>query len=142
MTSPLSKGLFQRVIGESGTVLDPGVPRTLSQAERQGEALATAWKVPSDASAEDLRSVSAADVLKAEPTAVRATISTAFPYEGVIVDGYVVPARPTEVFASGLQHRVGLLLGHNARDRVPGSTSPSDLKNAIDEAYGPLAERA
>src|SRR6266550_366793 len=46
MTSPLSKGLFRRVIGESGAVILLGDPLTLSQAEKRGEALAAGWKVP------------------------------------------------------------------------------------------------
>src|ERR1700730_2555037 len=39
MTSPLSKGLFRRVIGESGAAILVGVgdPPTLSQAEKRGE---------------------------------------------------------------------------------------------------------
>jgi para-nitrobenzyl esterase len=145
MTSTLSKGLFLRVIGESGTVLDRigGDPLPLSQAERRGEALARDWKVPAGASAKDLREVSADDVLKAEPKYVgTASISTTFPYLGVAMDGHVVPKNPADVFDTGRQHRVALLLGHNARDRFPGTTSPTDLKKAIDEAYGPIAGRA
>jgi hypothetical protein len=55
MTSPLSKGLFQRVIGESGPVifLDNlvGKPNALAQAEKRGEILVSRWNVPAEASA-------------------------------------------------------------------------------------------
>src|ERR1700686_1827298 len=44
MTSPLSKGLFRRAIGESGAVILAGDPLTLVQAEQRGEASAAGWK--------------------------------------------------------------------------------------------------
>jgi para-nitrobenzyl esterase len=78
MTSPLSKGLFRRAIGESGAVILLGDPLTLSQAEKRGEALAAAWKVPADAPLKDLRAVSAADIFSAEPD--------------YLVPGYITPS--------------------------------------------------
>lgn len=118
-----------------------GDPLTLPQAERRGEALAAAWKIRLGASVKDLRAVSATDVLKAEPNYL-GTISTTFPNLGVTIDGYVFQKKPAEVFATGQEHRVALLLGNNSRERVPGSTPPQDLKKAIEEAYGPIAARA
>jgi para-nitrobenzyl esterase len=67
MTSPLSKGLFRRVIGESGAVTQFGDLLALSQAEKRGETLAAGWKVPASVSVQDLRAVSAVDILKAGP---------------------------------------------------------------------------
>src|SRR6202035_1430519 len=63
MASPLSKGLFQRVIGESGAVVlagDPSdrntsMPVTLKQAEERGEKFAATWKLPPAASTHELR---------------------------------------------------------------------------------------
>jgi para-nitrobenzyl esterase len=137
MTSPLSKGLFKRVIGESGAVILVGDPLTLLQAEKRGQTFAARWKVPAGASVKDLRAVSATDILEAEPN----FIVTPPPNLGVVVDGYVFPKKPAEVFAAGQQHRVALLLGSNARERIPGTNSPTDLKKAIDEAFGPIAGR-
>ena len=152
MTSPLSKGLFKRVIGESGAVILGGDPLTLAQAEKRGETFAARWNVPADASVKDLRAVSAADILQAEPNYFGAVppadarhadrIDTPPPNLGVTIDGYVFPKQPAEVFATGQEHRIPLLLGSNARDRVPGTSSPTDLKKTIDEAYGPIAGRA
>lgn len=142
MTSPLSKGLFRRVIGGSGSVIpvpNIGDPLTLSQAENRGEAFATRLKVPARTSVKDLRAISAADILDAGPDYMTAPPP---PYLGVTIDGYVVPKKPAEVFATGQEHRVALLLGNNAREPVPGSTPPMDLKTAIHEAYGPIAGRA
>lgn len=50
MTSPLAKGLFGRVIGESGAVILNGDPLTLHQAEQRGLELAARWQVRSGAS--------------------------------------------------------------------------------------------
>jgi para-nitrobenzyl esterase len=141
MTSPLSKGSFRQVIAESGSVVLVGNPRTLQQAEQRGEALAAGWKIPPGASAKSLRSVSAADILKAEPDYLTDMLR-AFPNLGITVDGYVVPERPAEVFATGKEHRVALLHGNTSSDQVPGSSPPKDLKMAVAEAYEPIAQRA
>jgi para-nitrobenzyl esterase len=144
MTSPLSKGLFHRVIGQSGTVVMTPTrptlaePLTLAQAEQRGETFAARW-IPGNASFETLRTLSAADILKGEPNYNAGQVP---PYLGVSIDGYVLLNKPAEVFATGQEHRVALLLGSNARDRVPGTVSPTDLKQAIDGAYGPIAGRA
>jgi para-nitrobenzyl esterase len=142
MTSPLSKGLFRKVIAESGSVVLAGNSRTLQQAEERGEALAAGWKIPSGAtSAKSLRSVSAADILKAEPDYIRDMLRV-FPNCGITVDGYVIPKRPAEVFATGKEHNVALLHGNTSSDQMPGSGPPKDLKRAVAEAYGPIAQRA
>jgi len=60
MTSPLAKGLFGRVIGESGAVILNGDPLTLHQAEQRGLEFAARWQVRSGASVKDLRAVPAA----------------------------------------------------------------------------------
>jgi para-nitrobenzyl esterase len=142
MTSPLSKGLFRRVIGESGAVILVGDPLTLAEAEKRGETFAAHWNVPANASAKDLRAVSTDDILKAEPNYLQGAIAPAFPNLGVTIDGFVFPKQPAAVFAAGQEHRVGLLLGSNSRERIPGSTPPEDLVTAIKDAYGPIAERA
>ena len=50
MTSPLAKGLFHRVIAESGSVLLDDGAAPLATAERQGEKLVEAAKIPTGAS--------------------------------------------------------------------------------------------
>jgi para-nitrobenzyl esterase len=153
MTSPLSKGLFLRVIGESGPAIFAdnllGKANTLAQAERRGESLASRWKVSANASATQLRQVSTADILGTEPDYIQANsgykitaVIESFPYLGIVVDGYVFPMHPAEVFAAGQEHRVGLLLGSNARERIPGTSTPTDLAAAINDTFGPLAGRA
>ncbi len=137
MTSPLSRGLFNRVIGESGSVVGLGAPLTLAQAEKSGESTTTRWGLAVGASLDDLRAVSADDIVKAEPN-----FAPTHPDLGITVDGYVFPKSPAAVFAAGEQHRVALLHGNNARERIPNTTPPDDLKKAISNNYGPLADRA
>jgi para-nitrobenzyl esterase len=140
MTSPLSRGLFHRAIAESGTVTDLGLGETLSlaQAEKRGQKFIARWGLAANSSLNDLRAVSAADVLKAEPN----YLQSLQPYLGITIDNYVFPRRPAEVFATGQEHKVALLLGNNARERIPGTTPPTDLKKSIEDNFGPLAERA
>jgi para-nitrobenzyl esterase len=141
MTSPLSQGLFRQVIAQSGSVVELGDPLPLPQAETRGELAAANWKIPAGASVKDLRAVSAADIVKAEPDhSVALWIS--FPNLGITVDRYVFPQMPARLFAKGKEHHVALLHGSNSRDRFPPIPPPKDLKKASEEAYGPLAGRA
>jgi len=138
MTTPLSKGLFQRVIAESGPVTLEGNPLTLAQAEKQGEASAARWGKPANAPLQNLRAVSAAEIIKTEPDYLR----VAPPNLSITVDGYVFPKRPADVFASGQEHRVGLIIGSNGREQDPGRVAPADLKKTLEQDFGPLGPRA
>jgi para-nitrobenzyl esterase len=155
MTSPLAKGLFHKVIAESGTVtrnpdaatlamtaLGPvmSVKRgdvtysdapSLAEAEKNGEELMTG-------NLSRLRALPAADILKA----AAAPHKSIGPANGIVVDGWVLPRPPAEVFASGQELRVPLLAGNNARERTPPHTAPEDLTRAMEAMYGPLAPRA
>lgn len=155
MTSPLSKGLFQRAIAESGTVTRNPDAATLamtalgavmtvrngpvtysdaaelSEAEKAGAALVTG-------DLKTLRALPAADLL-AIVAAPRKSIG---PANGVIVDGWVLPKPPAEVFARGEQHRIALLIGNNARERTPPEMPAEELTAAMNAMYGPLASRA
>jgi para-nitrobenzyl esterase len=140
MTSPLSRGLFNRAIAESGTVTDLGLggQLLLAEAEKRGQEFAMRWGLAANASLSDLRAVSAVDILTAEPNYLQSPP----PYLGVTIDNYVFPRRPAEVFAAGQELSVPLLVGSNGRERIPGTTPPTDLKKSIEDDYGPLAERA
>ena len=66
MATPLSKGLFERVIGQSGSVIiGQNGFQSLGEAEKDGEESAARWNVPPGASLQALRAISAADILKA-----------------------------------------------------------------------------
>jgi len=154
MTSPQAKGLFHRVIAESGTVTrapDDATMRmtglgavmsarsgdtysdalTLAEAEKAGTQLFPG-------SLKELRAKPAADLLK--PTAApRMSIG---PANGIIVDGWILPKSPAEVFAKGEEQRVPLLIGNNSRERTPPQVTAEDLSAAMQAMYGPLAPKA
>jgi para-nitrobenzyl esterase len=152
MTSPLAKGLFHRVIAESGTVTrvpeDSTVrmtglgavmaPRsgntysdalTLTEAEKDGQKLGDSLK--------HLRELPAAELLQT----VAGPRMSIGPANGIIVDGWVFPKSPAEVFAAGQELKVPLLVGNNSRERTPQTTT-EDLTKAVEAMYGPLARRA
>ena len=137
MTTPRSKGLFRHVIGESGAVILVGDPLTLAQAEKQGELFAGQWNTGDDP-LKTMRAVPAAEILKKEPNYYQAPPANL----GITIDGYVFPRRPADVFADGQEHRVDLLLGNNSRERIPGTTPPSDLTKAVEDSYALIAKQA
>jgi len=137
MTSPLAQGLFHKAIGQSGAVVLMGDPQTLAQAEARGAKYAAKWGVPATASLADLRAVAPAVILKSED------IQTDMPPSlGATVDGYVFPRKPADVFASGAEAKVPMILGNNSGDVAPGAQPPADLAKDIRGLYGPLAARA
>jgi para-nitrobenzyl esterase len=136
MASPLSKGLFQRVIGESGPVLDP---EKLAGLEKKGEGLAAKLNINGDSVLKRLRALSSAELLKATGQG----LAYIGPTLGVAVDGWLFPQSPLQVFAAGKEHRVDLMLGSNSQElQRPFFPMSGSLPKAIEEQYGPLAQRA
>jgi para-nitrobenzyl esterase len=111
MVSPLTRGLFHRVIAQSaGTTGTVGPkPRLrepyygLRSAEAEGEAMAP--------DIVKLRAMSADEVLAKLP--ISPTFSTGWHFSPV-VDGYVLPDDPGVLLGTSSQARVPLLIGHNA----------------------------
>ena len=136
MTSPLIRGLFHAVIGESGPVV---APPALAEGEKKGEDLARKLTTSSRPSLKGLRALSSAELQEATGQG----LAFLGPTLGVVVDGWVFPESPMAVFASGKEHRVGLLLGSNARElQRPFFPMSGTLVQAITQQYGPLADRA
>jgi para-nitrobenzyl esterase len=102
MASPLAKGLFKRVIGESGAMFaSPSrAPAPLAEAEAAG--LGFMRKVGANSLAE-LRAVPADAILAAAP-------GLGF---RPIVDGCFLPHPPAEIFAAGEHSDVPLMAGWN-----------------------------
>lgn len=106
--SPLAKGLFQRVIGESGSVfgsrgLKGSIMPTLSIAEKSGSELEKMLEV---SSLEDLRSLPSDKLLE---------VSKNF-RNRPIVDGYVLPDTIYNIYASGEENDVPALIGYNGNE--------------------------
>lgn len=143
MATPLTKGLFERAISESGSVVAPGQKdfAVLREAENRGEKLAARWNVAPGASPPALRAISMDDILKADPDYMAPTNDHGpIPTWGV-VDGYVFRESPIRIFLQGKEHRVALLHGSNSHDSDVFGL-PQDLNAAIDESYGRLGQQA
>jgi para-nitrobenzyl esterase len=132
MAAPRAKGLFQRAIAESGGLFEPiqlAPDYLLANAEGVGQKYLTSLGVNSIA---ELRALPAAQLLGGN------TASITHP----IIEPYVLPIAPYEVFASGQQNDVPLLIGSNAEEgrslvdvsNVKAATFDADLK----AAFGPL----
>lgn len=134
MASPLTAGLFQRVIGESGALFSasPKKPdRSLAAAEQYGVRFADGLGARSPAA---MRALPADRIVAATPTD-----HTLWP----IGDGYVLPESPAEIFAHGKQNDVALLAGWN-RDEgfnfdITAGTGKS-FAEVVRERFGPKAE--
>jgi para-nitrobenzyl esterase len=117
MASPMSAGLFQRAIMESGdcqSVLNEDIRISLpynliaGTGEGEGERLAGDLGVANgpDASRK-LRSISAAEILKAWSQDRQVHFDA-------IVDGWVLPEQPTKIYAEGKELQIPVLVGSNA----------------------------
>lgn len=130
--SPPARGLFQRVIGESGAVFIPpamagGDAFQLAGAQAEGARFARALGA---STIEALRRVPAADIVKAQR-------DFAFHF---ILDNEMLPEEPWAVYSAGRQARVDLLAGWNADEGqlfIAGRTvTASTLESGIAEEIG------
>jgi para-nitrobenzyl esterase len=135
MTSPLSIGLFQKAIGESGAVSTVQVP-TLADAEKIGVESIAALNLPAgEAGIAAARKIGAKELM--EKLGHRAMQS---PYVAIDVDGWVICERPDRVFAAGQEARIPLLLGTTSMEF--GYSMPIDqLLKVIDREAGDLAPK-
>jgi para-nitrobenzyl esterase len=131
MASPLSKGLFARAIGESGSLLGALTPVPLAEAEQAGLKFATNNGANSLA---ELRAMSAEKLLEA-------ATKPGTPWFPLAVDGYFLPKDPAEIFAAGEQARVPLLVGWNSEEMnyrmVLGQDEPTleNFEKAVKRLY-------
>ena len=133
VSSPETKGLFQRAIGQSGSWMGLGpspAMNTRARAEEVGKGLADAAGAMT---AEQLRAMPAADV-----TAKLRSGS------GMIVDGWIIPQDPSDVFAAGKQNAVDVLVGSNRDDLSfgpPRTTTPEQFAQGAAPRWGALADQ-
>jgi para-nitrobenzyl esterase len=135
MTS-VARNKFQKAIAESGTpLLVPTLP--LAQAEQVGEGFAALLKAPRGGDAvKFLRRIAAPELLKAAAAQDRQHRPTA-----PIIDGWVISRSPAEVFASGQESAIPLMIGSNSIESG-NSASPDELRETIQKAEGTLAPQA
>jgi para-nitrobenzyl esterase len=127
--SPLARGLFQRVIGESGAQFEP--MKSLARTEEAGAKFGT------------LRELRAkpAEGLQSEMGA--AFVGAVGGYSGPVVDGWCLPEDVDTIYAKGKQSDVPLLIGSNADEGTmftPATANLQSLKELAQQRYGPDAE--
>jgi para-nitrobenzyl esterase len=112
MVSPLSVGLFQRVISESGPTFGPA--RSLSEAESFGSAVSAL--APADSQSTALQKLRAMPAIEIEKLVVSAKEHLPTDITSATADGWVLPRSPQQAFLSGAIQKVDLLIGLNARE--------------------------
>lgn len=138
MASPLSQGLMQRAIGESGSVLANLEPKPLAQAEREGKD----FKQRAGAhSLQQLRAASASALLAI-------TGNKAVPEFTPTIDGYLLPQSPGAIYQAGKQAHIPLLLGSNSQEGYykelldKQAATPANYRAAMETKLGKHATEA
>jgi para-nitrobenzyl esterase len=115
VASPLTKGLFRRVIAESGPAFGLARMRTLAEAQAVGEEVGKGAAGVSESSVENLRKLPASAVVELAHQVIQNKFKD-FPPNSPIVDGWVLPQTPEWAFAAGAIQRVDILAGLNGRE--------------------------
>jgi para-nitrobenzyl esterase len=114
MVSPLSAGLFRRLIAESGPFFGVGQPATLAEAERFGVEVGKLAPGSSASAIANLRALPASQVVQLAAETVKNRFKGRNP--GSPTDGWVLPQAPAIAFASGTAQKVDLMVGLNGRE--------------------------
>jgi para-nitrobenzyl esterase len=140
IASPLAKGLFVRVIAQSGPI---GTQPSLAESEKRGVDLAARLGFTGEDALAKLRALPDTELM--EKAAQGAPGPGAGPGAGmgmgINVDGWVLTESAQKTYAEGRQQKVALLIGNNSQEMQPRGT-PGDIRQMISQRYGPLADRA
>jgi para-nitrobenzyl esterase len=138
MASPLSKGLMQRAIGESGAMLGNLRPRPRALSEQQGESFARHVGAHSLAA---LRAMDARALLQA-------CGDEGVPDFAPTIDGDFLSRSPEAIYREGRQARIPLLVGSNSQegdyahllgDKTP---TPAHYRTVVEQRLGRYAAEA
>ncbi len=136
--SPLARGLFARASGWSGANLLPGgvPPRSLAEAEADGVKLQQAMKAKNLA---EMRAMGWDTVLAAMKQIGDMTMRP-------IVDGYSLPDLPENIFKSGKQNDVPILVSSTAHDAGTSMQffqvkTLTDLQKAVQKNFGGFTDQ-
>jgi len=158
IASPLAKGLFVRVIAESGPI---GDQTPLADAEKRNVEWAGTLGITGDQALAKLRAIPDTELMAKLPGAGgrggRGTpgapaapgapgAGPSGPMMAIVVDGWVLPEAPTTTYADGHQQKVALMIGSNSQEMQAGRggrgpATAADLRPAISQRFGPLADR-
>lgn len=116
-------GLFDKAIEESGTAGFGLPPRSLTENEAIGEAIAREAGAPDHATADQLRALSAAALVRAsQGVDVPRLDDDSYIWLQAVIDGNVLRETPAVTLARGGGAHVPLIVGSNARELTMGST--------------------
>lgn len=141
MASPLSKGLFQKAIGESGAFWEsehPGLPRQLHDAEQMGVTIGNGLNA---VTAVQLRGVSALSLQTATDWNTFNT-DPGYTVPGPLIDGVVLPKQTYAAYAAGEQMNIPTLIGWNEEEsgfftgRSLDKSSAQTFQNAAAAKFG------
>ncbi|MCR5137725.1 MAG: carboxylesterase family protein [Oscillospiraceae bacterium] len=132
-TSPLAKGLFRRVIGESSTTTAKQPAHSFRSLER---AMQTGRETLERFGAQDMEALRAMDAEK--------LVAAADTNHHITVDGYVLEESPWEAYEKGLHNEEAILHGFNSLEATPFILfSQANLKNypsKVREMFGSFAD--
>ncbi|RYX81693.1 hypothetical protein EON83_23100 [bacterium] len=149
--SPLSKGLYQRAIAQSGARFpnDPDLRglatswRTLQDAETQGVKYAQQHNATT---LKELRALSWQELLvgnNANDDSVKTYVSPPPPLFRPVVDGWVLPLNYSQSYEKGAQHDVPIMTGNNL-DESGAQPQPrvklADYVSMARQKYGAMAD--
>jgi len=138
--SPLAKGLFHRIVGMSGGGLRAGGdPISQGEAEQSGLEL---QRVLGAKSLADLRNVPADKILAAQAEFQLGGTAGTVRFRPN-VDAYFMPRTPREIFASGEQNDVPLLIGFTrdeSGNELRFARSVEEFKAAANKYFGAQTE--
>jgi para-nitrobenzyl esterase len=126
MASPLSTGLFRRVISESGPAFEQA--RSLSEAEAFGSAVSAL--APADAQLTALQRLRALPAAEVEKLVTQAKEHFPADITSATTDGWVLPQSPQQAFLGGSIQKVDLLIGINGRELSAFRLSAAALKSS------------
>ena len=136
IASPLTKGLFVRVIAQSGPI---GAQSSLAESEQRGVDLAAKVGFTGEESLAKLRALSDTELM--EKAAQGGPGGGPGMGMGINVDGWVLTEPAQKTYAEGRQQKVALLIGNNSQEMQPRG-APGDIRQMVSQRYGPLADRA
>jgi len=136
MATPLARNLIAGAIGESGSLLGQRSPASLAEGEKKGLKFG---ELAGGKSIAELRKMTAQQILE---------LSANHEWElfPVVVDGYLFPKSPSEIYAKGEQAKVPLMAGWNSMEGNGagffGKDEPTkeNLAKAIKRMYPDKAE--
>jgi para-nitrobenzyl esterase len=133
MTSPLARGLISGAIAESGTPMLGAAGTSLIDAEKQGNAFADAQ----GQSIAQFRAMSADELMQRWSKFAASNDARTWP----IVDGWVLPKAPADIFAAHGEMTIPLMTGSNAREALHVPTD-LELPQRLRDVFGDGAQRA